>query len=232
MIALQHVGIIMDGNGRWAKHRGKARIFGHSEGVTVSKNIVRRASELKLPFLSLYVFSHENWKRPSREIEYLMGLLQKHLRNELKFYIDNRIRVWHSGVLEELPQLVQDEILYVVEQTKDFGDGLTINLLINYGGQNEVVYAAEKLRQAGEIVTLETLKQNLYHGGELPPLDLLIRTGGEQRISNFLLWASAYAELYFTDTLWPDWTAQEFEAALKNFVKRERRFGAIISTEE
>ena len=160
-----------------------------------------------------------------------MGLLQKHLRNELQFYIDNHIRVWHSGCLEGLPRPVQQELLYVMEQTKDFR-GLTVNLLINYSGQQEIVDAAERLRQQGQAITLETLRHNIYHGEQLPPLDLLIRTGGDQRISNFLLWASAYAELYFTDTLWPDWTVGEFEAALQNFGKRERRFGAVIPEKE
>ncbi|WGK68078.1 polyprenyl diphosphate synthase [Candidatus Haliotispira prima] len=228
---LQHVGIIMDGNGRWAKRQGKPRIAGHNEGVKVSKEIVRRASDLGLPFLSLYVFSSENWKRPPKEVEHLMGLLQKHLRDELRFYIDNRIRVWHSGKLEELPRPVQNEIRYVIEQTEGFS-GLTVNLLINYGGRQEVIDAIEQLHREGGPVTPESLRHHMYHGRDLPPLDLLIRTGGDQRISNFLLWDSAYAELYFTDTLWPDWTATEFETALRHFGSRERRFGGVISDSE
>ncbi len=223
---LRHVGIIMDGNGRWAKHQGKARIAGHSEGVKVSKEIVRRAVELGLPFLSLYVFSSENWKRPPREVEHLMGLLRKHLRNELQFYIDNRIRVWHSGSCDELPRPVQDELNYVIEQTRDFS-GLTVNLLINYGGQQEIVRAAEQLRREGRVINSRSLRQRIYHGNELPTLDLLIRTGGDQRISNFLLWDAAYAELYFTETLWPDWTTVEFDTALQSFGHRERRFGNV-----
>ena len=221
---LRHVGIIMDGNGRWAQQNGKPRISGHNEGVKVSKEIVRRASALGLPFLSLYVFSSENWKRPPREVEHLMGLLHKHLRSELQFYIDNRIRVWHSGGLKELPQVVQDEINFVIEQTRNFR-GLTVNLLVNYGGQQDIVCAAERLRQRGAKIDAESLRCHMDHGTELPPLDLLIRTGGDQRISNFLLWDAAYAELYFANALWPDWTADAFELALQSFGQRQRRFG-------
>ena len=223
---LQHVGIIMDGNGRWAEQAGKSRLAGHSAGVEVSKGIVRRASELGLPFLSLYVFSSENWKRPVREIEHLMGLLKRHLRNELQFYIDNRIRVWHSGDLSALPVAVQQEIVYIVDKTEKF-TGLTVNLLINYGGQQEIVAAAKQLWRQDQEITRESLREHIFHGCELPPLDLLIRTGGDQRISNFLLWDSAYAELYFSEVLWPDWTPGHFELALESFGDRERRFGSL-----
>ena len=225
-LGLQHVGIIMDGNGRWAEQAGKPRLAGHSAGVKVSKSIVRRASELGLPFLSLYVFSSENWKRPVREIEHLMGLLKRHLRNELQFYIDNQIRVWHSGDLSALPVAVQQEIVYIVDKTKKF-TGLTVNLLINYGGQQEIVAAAKQLWRQDQEITRESLREHIFHGRELPPLDLLIRTGGDQRISNFLLWDSAYAELYFSEVLWPDWTPGHFELALESFGDRERRFGSL-----
>ena len=221
---LRHVGIIMDGNGRWAVQSGKSRLAGHSAGVEVSKSIVRRASDLGLPFLSLYVFSSENWKRPTKEVEHLMGLLKGHLRNELQFYIDNRIRVWHSG--SALPAAVQREIDYVVGKTAAFS-GLTVNLLINYGGRQEIVGAAERLREQGREITLESLREQMFHGRELPPLDLLIRSGGERRISNFLLWDSAYAELVFSDVLWPDWTPGDLELALQSFGGRERRFGSV-----
>ena len=231
MNSLRHVGIIMDGNGRWAQQRGKSRMAGHSEGVRVSKEIVRRAAELGLPFLSLYVFSRENWKRPPKEIEHLLGLLQQHLRNELQFYIEHGIRVWHSGDMNNLPQPVQEELSYVIEQTKR-SRGLTVNLLINYGGQQEIIEAADKLSKSGQAITAEALRENFYHGKELPPMDFLIRAGGDQRISNFLLWDAAYAELYFSETLWPDWSVNEFDAALGSFDKRIRRFGAVPPDKE
>lgn len=223
--SLQHVGIIMDGNGRWAKKRGLPRIAGHSEGVKTSKRIVKQAAACGLPFLSLYVFSSENWKRSSSEISHLMGLIKAHLRNELDFYVQNKIRVWHSGDLSDLPKSVQDEILFVLDATKDF-DGLTVNLLINYGGQDEIARAAEKLRLSETPISCESLRSMIFHGKELPPVDLIIRTGGEQRLSNFLLWDSAYAEYAFEPKLWPDWSEEDFMAILHDFEIRERRFGS------
>ena len=184
----------MDGNGRWAKERGKPRTFGHSEGVRTAKRIAKAASDMGVKYLSLYTFSTENWKRSETEVKFLMQLLKKHLREQFSFYRENNIRVVHSGSLDRLPEVVQKEIVDVEDLTKDF-TGMTANLVINYGGRDEIVRAVRKLRDQGESeITEEKLSSAMDHP-EIPDPDLIIRTGGELRISNFLLWESAYSEL-------------------------------------
>ncbi|MEE1165635.1 MAG: polyprenyl diphosphate synthase [Treponema sp.] len=224
-----HVGIIMDGNGRWAKNQNLPRTNGHKEGLKVAKNIVKAASELGIKYVTLYTFSTENWKRAQEEVGYLMGLIKYHLRAELEFYKKNHIRVKHIGDLSGLPGDVQQEILSVVEQTNDF-DGLTVVLAINYGGRDEIVRSIKKMlaeKTLPELVN-ESYVSKKFDVTELPDVDMLIRTGGEFRLSNFLLWHAAYAELFFTETLWPDYTAVEFLEQIESFQKRTRRFGGVL----
>lgn len=224
-----HIGIIMDGNGRWAKERGKPRTFGHSEGVRTAKRIAKAASDMGIKYLSLYTFSTENWKRSETEVKFLMQLLKKHLREQFSFYRDNNIRVVHTGSLERLPKVVQKEIVDVEELTKDFS-GMTANLVINYGGRDEIVRAVRKLKEQGESeITEEKLSSAMDHP-EIPDPDLIIRTGGELRISNFLLWEGAYSELYFSKKYWPDWQEEDLKEAVDAFASRSRRFGGVTET--
>ena len=224
-----HIGIIMDGNGRWAKERGKPRTFGHSEGVRTAKRIAKAASDMGVKYLSLYTFSTENWKRSEKEVRFLMQLLKKHLREQLSFYRENNIRVVHSGSLDRLPEVVQKEIVDVEDLTKDF-TGMTANLVINYGGRDEIVRAVRKLRDQGESeITEEKLSSAMDHP-EIPDPDLIIRTGGELRISNFLLWESAYSELYFSKKYWPDWQEEDLKEAIEAFASRNRRYGGVTET--
>ena len=224
-----HIGIIMDGNGRWAKERGKPRTFGHSEGVRTAKRIAKAASDMGIKYLSLYTFSTENWKRSETEVNFLMQLLKKHLREQLSFYRENNIRVVHSGSLDRLPKVVQKEIVDVEALTKDF-TGMTANLVINYGGRDEIVRAVKKLRDQGESeITEEKLSAAMDHP-DIPDPDLIIRTGGELRISNFLLWESAYSELYFSKKYWPDWQPEDLKEALDAFASRNRRYGGVTET--
>ena len=224
-----HIGIIMDGTGRWAKERGKPRTFGHSEGVRTAKRIAKAASDMGVKYLSLYTFSTENWKRSETEVRFLMQLLKKHLREQFSFYRENNIRVVHSGSLDRLPEVVQKEIVDVEDLTKDF-TGMTANLVINYGGRDEIVRAVKKLRDQGEgEITEEKLSSAMDHP-EIPDPDLIIRTGGELRISNFLLWESAYSELYFSKKYWPDWQAEDLKEALDAFASRNRRYGGVTET--
>ena len=219
----------MDGNGRWAKERGKPRTFGHSEGVKTAKRIAKAASDMGVKYLSLYTFSTENRKRSETEVKFLMQLLKKHLREQFSFYKENNIRVVHTGSLERLPKVVQKEILDVEDLTKDF-NGMTANLVINYGGRDEIVRAVRRLKESGETeITEEKLSAALDHP-EIPDPDLIIRTGGELRISNFLLWESAYSELYFSRKYWPDWKPEDLKEALESYAGRNRRYGGVTET--
>ena len=219
----------MDGNGRWAEERGKPRTFGHSEGVRTAKRIAKAASDMGIEYLSLYTFSTENWKRSEKEVKFLMQLLKKHLREQLSFYRENNIRVVHSGSLDRLPKAIQKEILDVEDLTRDM-TGMVGNLVINYGGRDEIVRAVQKLRDKGETeITEEKLSGAMDHP-EIPDPDLIIRTGGEFRISNFLLWESAYSELYFSKKYWPDWQVEDLKEALDAYATRNRRYGGVTET--
>jgi len=222
-----HIGIIMDGNGRWAKNRGQIRSVGHREGLNAAKAVVKAAADQGVSHLSLYVFSTENWKRTQEEISFLMVLIKNYLKKEYQFYKDNGIRVVHSGDIGGLPEEIQKEIHTVMEQTADF-KGLTVNLLINYGGKDEIVRSINRFITAnpGKTVSEEICNRNLDNP-DITPVDLLIRTGGEQRISNFLIWQAAYAELYFSEKLWPDWGGEDLAEALQTFKNRDRRFGGV-----
>lgn len=222
----KHIGIIMDGNGRWAKQRKLPRTNGHKEGLTVAKQIVKAAAEIGVKYVTLYTFSTENWKRAQEEVGFLMNLIHVHLIGELQFYKDNGIRICHTGDISALPKNIQDDLNDAMDKTKDY-TGLTLNLAINYGGRDEIVRGIRKIAEKGikpEDITENLVRQNLDMEG-CPDVDLLIRTGGEFRLSNFLLWHVAYAEMVFTDTLWPDYTEEEFLNNLKSFGNRNRRFG-------
>lgn len=223
-----HVAVIMDGNGRWATKRGLPRTEGHRQGLTAAKRTVAAAARLGVKYFSLYTFSTENWKRASEEVGFLMGLIKSHLAAELDFYRQNRIRVVHSGRREGLSADILEELDSVARDTADF-TGMVVNLAINYGGRDEILRAASKLAEMGRSgrgsdIREADLRMGLDHP-EIPDPDLIIRTGGELRLSNFLLWQSAYSELYFSDCLWPDFGEAELAAALEEYARRDRRFG-------
>jgi len=218
----------MDGNGRWASRRGLPRTEGHREGLSAAKRIVKCASSLGISYVSLYTFSTENWRRTQEEVGFLMGLIRNHLAAEFDFYRQNRIKVVHSGQREGLPPDILAEIDDVVSSTSAF-PGMVVNLAINYGGRNELARAVKRAQRAGESFddpaeSEKVLRAYLDHP-EIPDPDLVIRTGNECRISNFLLWESAYSELYFSDRLWPDFSESDFQVALEDYAGRERRFG-------
>ena len=219
-----HVAIIMDGNGRWASERGLPRFNGHQEGLKVTKQIVKYCSDIGIPFVTLYVFSTENKKRSKAEVNFLMELVQKHLSAELNFYAENNIKVLHIGHLDGLPKAVQDEIIKVKEKTKNY-TGTSVILAINYGAKDEIIRAIKSVNSESLNCITEELFSSFLDTKDLPDVDLVIRTGGEKRLSNFLLWQIAYAELYFSNKYWPDWTCEDLKIALDDYMSRNRRFG-------
>jgi undecaprenyl diphosphate synthase len=226
----KHVAIIMDGNGRWAKQRGKRRVQGHHQGVRTVREIVEAAAESEIEHLTLFTFSTENWSRPIEEVNILMKLLLNSLKKELNHLVDNNVKLKSVGDSNALPKVLEEELDYVIQKTKN-NTGMTLTLALNYGGKEEIAKAvqviAHKVKNSiisPEKVDQSTIIEHLYTRN-LPPVDLLIRTSGEKRISNFLLWHIAYAELYFTEILWPDFTKEHLHEALINYGKRERRFG-------
>ena len=224
----EHVAVIMDGNGRWAKQRGLPRTAGHKEGLTSAKKIVAQAAALGIKYITLYTFSTENWKRAQEEVGYLMGLIKSHLRAEFKFYKENGIKVDHIGDLSGLPEDVRTEIINAKKDTENF-TGTTCILAINYGSRDEIVRGIRNLIKEGKSpdeITEDVISSSMDIKN-LPDVDLMIRTGGEQRLSNFLLWQCAYAEFIFTDTLWPDYNEEEFVKDIQLFQNRNRRFGAV-----
>ena len=226
----KHVAIIMDGNGRWAKSFGENRVFGHRSGVSTVQNIVEIAVQKEIEYLTLYAFSTENWGRPKKEINTLMDLLISSLRNELAKMVKNNIRLNTIGDISTLPAKVEQEIKDTIEKTKD-NDGLTLTLALNYGSKQEITMAVQAIatKVKNNIISPENVDETIInehlYTRNLPAVDLLIRTSGEQRISNFLLWQIAYAELYFSEVLWPDFTNVHFQQAIESYQKRERRFG-------
>jgi undecaprenyl diphosphate synthase len=218
----------MDGNGRWALARGKPRSEGHLEGVKAAKRVVAAAAEAGLPYLSLYTFSTENWTRAQEEVSYLMFLVRSYLRKEYDFYRKNSIRILHTGDMSRLPRDIAQEIQNVVRDTASF-TGLTVNLSINYGGRDEILRAFRRAAEAGASSSLtEESFRGFLDQPVLPDPDLIIRSANEQRLSNFLLWQSAYAELYFSPTLWPDWGRDELYEALAEYARRSRTFGGTL----
>ncbi|MEB3217665.1 MAG: isoprenyl transferase [Nostocales cyanobacterium 94392] len=230
----KHVAVIMDGNGRWAKRRGLPRIMGHKRGVDILKDLLRCCQDWGIKTLTVYAFSTENWGRPQEEVEFLMTLFQRVLRQELREMLEENVRISFVGNLPALPNALQAEINSSIEETKN-NHGIKFNVATNYGGREEIIQAcraiAEKvdkgLLQPNEI-NETTFEHHLYTAGNSDP-DLIIRTSGEMRLSNFLLWQSAYSEIYFTDTLWPDFDRSEFKKALFAYQQRERRFGKVDS---
>ena len=226
-----HVAIIMDGNGRWAQKRGLDRFQGHFKGAETVREIVRTTREYNIPWLTLYSFSEENWKRSKEEIDTLMGLLVQYLEKELPEMQENGIRLKAIGRIWKLPEKARKVLLDTMAQTS-FNREMTLVLALSYGGRQEITDGIKELSrkiQNNELlvdeITEELVAKNLYL--DMPDPDLLIRTGGEKRISNFLLWQMAYTELYFTDTLWPDFNKEEYTKALQDFSRRKRRFGGI-----
>lgn len=223
-----HVAIIMDGNGRWAKAKGMHRTMGHQAGVVTVKNLTESASNLGVDFLTLYTFSTENWNRPTDEVEALMGLILSELEEEL--FVKNNVRFRMIGDLNRLPANVQKKMLDMEERTKDF-KRMTLVIALSYSSRWEITHTMQQLAQQvkngtlqAEDITEELISQNL-NTRFMPDPELLIRTGGELRLSNYLLWQSAYSELYFCDTFWPDFSEEEFYKAIYNYQQRERRFG-------
>ncbi len=228
----QHVAVIMDGNGRWAKHRGMPRIMGHRKGVDVLKDLLRCCRDWGVSALTAYAFSTENWGRPTDEVEFLMTLFERVLRRELKEMMQEDVRIQFAGNLTALPATLQEEIDRAVETTRG-NKGIRFTIATNYGGRQEILQACRAIAtqvQEGilkpEDIDEAAIERHLYTAGICDP-DLLIRTSGEMRISNFLLWQMAYAEIYVTETLWPDFGREQFHQALINYQQRERRFGKL-----
>lgn len=226
----RHIAIIMDGNGRWAKRKHLPRAMGHKKGVEAVRQIVRDAGEMGIKALTLYAFSSENWNRPEDEVSDLMGLLRQYIQSDLNEFLENGVRLQVIGNYQALAPDIVSMINDALEKTAK-NEKMTVAVALNYGAQDELVRATQKLAQLAEDgdvepdkITGEHIAENLDTAG-LPPLDLLIRTSGELRLSNFLLWQSAYSELYFTDTLWPDFDKKELEKALQSFGERDRRYG-------
>ena len=226
----KHVAIIMDGNGRWAKQQGKNRVFGHKQGAKSVKEIVQAAGELGIEYLTLYAFSTENWSRPKLEVDALMALLISSINSETKELIENNVRLLSIGNHNALPKNVRNKLFQAIDQTKN-NTGLTLVLALSYSARWELTEAAKKI--AGLVVdhkiSVDDIDEKIISDNltttNIPDPELMIRTSGEYRISNFLLWQLAYSELYFTDKLWPEFGKEEFFKALMNYQSRERRFG-------
>jgi undecaprenyl diphosphate synthase len=226
-----HVGVIMDGNGRWAKKRGLPRKFGHREGAKNFRSITKHAKAVGIDYITFYAFSTENWKRPKDEVDAIMDLFEKYL-DEVEDFIEENIRIRFIGDRTVLKPSLQAKMRHTEETSKDF-DAMTLVLAINYGGRDEICHSvktlAEKVKR-GELepqdITEDMIERNLYTE-EIPPLDLVIRPSGEQRLSNFMIWQAAYAEFYYTNILWPDFRNDDFDRAILDFCERNRRFGGI-----
>lgn len=233
MEELKHIGIIMDGNGRWAKQRGLKRSLGHKEGSKTLEQLCLHLADLDVTYLSVFAFSTENFKRSQEEVDYLMNLFIEMFRKKFKTLHEKGVRVVFSGRKNPLRQDVLDSMDEIVEKTKE-NTKLVLNICLNYGGHSEIVDTTKKLCEKvvnGEMkleeIDEEKFEKNLYQ--DLPPIDLLIRTSGEYRISNFMLWQMSYSELYFTDTLFPDFKEKELDQAIEDYYQRDRKFGGVKS---
>ncbi|WP_339227738.1 isoprenyl transferase [Oceanobacillus sp. FSL K6-2867] len=230
--APDHVAIIMDGNGRWAQKRGLPRIAGHKEGVSTVNKIVKAAVKANVKILTLYTFSTENWKRPKSEIDFILKLPKEFLHIYLPGLIENNVRIETIGDFDALPKHTRDAVQYAKEKTKD-NDGLLLNFALNYGSRFEIMHAVKQIMNDLDCskISIDSLDENLFskylYTNGLSDPDLLIRTGGEQRLSNFLLWQLAYTEFWFTDALWPDFNETTFFNALYEYQQRKRRYGGI-----
>lgn len=224
-----HVAIIMDGNGRWAKKRGLPRAMGHRAGAKALKKILTHAGKLGIKHLTVYAFSTENWKRPQKEVDLLMKLFREYLKNEKNTLIKNDVRLMVSGRKEGVNKELLEDIEKIENLTKD-NSRITLNIAFNYGGRSEIIDAVNKIIKDGvSEVTEETFSKYFY--SDIPDPELLIRTSGELRISNFLLWQIAYSEIYISDLMWPDFDEKALEEALKTYMKRDRRFGGLDNEE-
>jgi undecaprenyl diphosphate synthase len=226
-----HVGVIMDGNGRWAKKRGMPRKYGHREGAKNFRAITRHAKEVGVKYITFYAFSTENWKRPKDEVDSIMELFEKYL-DEVRDFIEENIRVRFIGDRTRLSEKLQRKMASVEEDSKDF-DSMTLVLAINYGGRDEICHSTREIARLvaeGKIkpddIDCDLIQKHLYTA-EIPPVDFVIRPSGEQRISNFMIWQAAYAELYYTNILWPDFKNEDFDRAILAYSERNRRFGGV-----
>ena len=221
----KHIAIIMDGNGRWANERGLKRTAGHEEGAKVVRNITIHCAKLGVKYLTLYAFSTENWSRPKLEVEYLMKLLEKYLKNELDTFLQNNIKFKAIGDLSRFSKSLQNTIKEIEEKTAN-NSRLTQVLALNYGSKDEILRAVKKLNERNLEINEKNFESCLDTAG-FSEVDLLIRTSGEIRLSNYLLWQNAYAEMFFTSTLWPDFSTNELDYIIDDFNKRQRRFGGV-----
>lgn len=226
----QHVAVIMDGNGRWAKSRDQERTFGHKNAIKAVREVINACNEVNIPYLTLYTFSTENWNRPTEEVNTLMDLLSSTLLQEAEEIFSKGLRIHAIGDLEKLPDTVREQLLNIIELTKNNNKGNLI-LALSYGSQREILNAVKEISKKVKdgVVDINDIDEKLFENHlytkDFPPVDLLIRTSGEVRISNFLLWQIAYAELQFLDTLWPDFTKEDFFQCIVNYQSKERRFG-------
>ena len=226
----EHIAIIMDGNGRWAKLKNKPRVFGHKNGVNSVRETIEACGEIGVKYLTLYAFSTENWKRPKLEVKTLMALLVSSLKKELKILQKNNIKLNTIGNIHDLPESAQKELKEVIEKTKN-NNALTLTLALSYGSRDEIVNVIKNISKkvVNNDLQIEEINENIINNHlytfSLPDVDFLIRTSGEKRISNFLLWQIAYAEMYFTNTLWPDFKKENLFNAILEYQNRERRFG-------
>ena len=225
MNKLTHVAIIMDGNGRWAQGKGLIRMEGHKQGLATAEKIIEHSIKVGIKYLSLYVFSTENWKRPQTEVSTLFSLAEKYL-DKFQDFCKNKVRVVVSGSRDGLPKKLVKKAEQIQKETANH-DAICVNLCINYGGQQDILQAVNKLAESGLPITAESLQQNLYNGF-IPAPDVIVRTGGQKRLSNFLLYQSAYAELYFSNTLWPDFSIEEYNNIIADYELRIRNFGGLV----
>lgn len=224
----RHIGIIMDGNGRWAKSKNRPRVFGHKAGAAALRKIVEHCRRIGVEYLTVYAFSTENWKRSQEEVNALMTLFKTYINSERKMLLDNNVRFMVSGRKEGVSESLLNAIEKLQEETsKDYK--MTLNIAFNYGGRAEIIDAIKRIKDSQEEITEENFSKYLYN--DLPDPELIIRTSGEFRISNFLLWQIAYSEFYITDTYWPDFDEEELEKAIYSYNKRERRFGGRLDAE-
>jgi len=221
---LNHIAFIMDGNGRWGLKKKKSRNYGHLEGVKTVQKIVESSIFFKIPIISFYVFSSENWKRPKNEINYLFNLIKVYFKKEINNILKNKIKINIMGRLNALPSDIKKTLINAEKKTKK-NKKLIVNLAINYGSRNEIIDSTKKLNLISKKINEENVNNNLYLN--IPPPDILIRTGGQKRLSNFMLWQLAYTEIFFIDKLWPDFTKADLNKVIKKFNKIKRNFGGI-----
>ena len=225
MNKINHIAIIMDGNGRWGKKKGKSRNFGHASGIKVIEKLVKESLKLKIPILTFYTFSTENWKRPKKEINFLFKLIDYYFQKEIDNLIKNNIKINIIGNIKVLPKTVKSRLIEAMKRTKKCKK-ILINLAINYGSKSEITDTAKKIKKKNINFSIKHFQKNLYTSNISNP-DILIRTGGKKRLSNFLLWQLAYSELYFIDKLWPDFKVKDFNKIINDFRKVKRNFGNI-----